>query len=124
MSRNTAPVLLGLCLLSQCAHAEVTDKLLTVQGLWAIATAGGCAFGVAAFGIAYWTRWPWLAVAVPCLALLAALGPAIEPDIAVFAQKELGADYLTQAEYAEWLLPVIATMGLLGGMVARRRRAI
>jgi len=79
-------------------------------------------FGITAFVIAYRTRRPWLAIAVPFVALLAALGPAIESDIAVFAEQELGADYLAQAEYAEWLMPVIATFGLLGGAVARRRR--
>lgn len=103
-------------------HAEVADKLPTFQGLWVIAFAVACVFGVAAFGIAYRTRWPWLAIAVPFIALPVALGPAIERDIAVFAEQELGVDYLAQAEYSELLLPVIATVGLLGGAVARRRR--
>jgi hypothetical protein len=105
-----------------CAHAEVADKLPTVQSLWAIALAFACVFGVVAFGIAYRARWPWLALAVPCLALLVALGPAVESDIAVAAERELGACYMAQAEAAEWLLPLIATIGLLGGAVARRRR--
>jgi hypothetical protein len=64
-----------------------------------------------------------LAVGIPFLALLAALGPAIESDIAVAAEQELGAGYSAQAESPEWLLPLIATIGLLGGTAARRRRA-
>ena len=123
MSRNTLPAFFVLCLLPLCAHAEVADKLPTVHGLWVIAFSVGCVFGAAAFGIAYRARWPWLAVAVPCLALLAAVGPATESDIAAFAEQELGAGYLAQAEGAEWLLPLIATFGVFGGAVARRRRA-
>ncbi len=123
MSRSKLTALYVLCLLQLPAHAEVADKLPTVQGLWALALAVGCVLGVVAFGIAYRAHWPWLAVAVPCLALVAALGPAVDADIAVFAEQELGAGYLAQAEYAEWLLPLIATFGLFGGAVARRRRA-
>lgn len=122
MPRNVLLALSFLCVLPLCAHAEVADKLPTVQGLWATALAAGSVLGVVAFGIAYWTRWPWLAVAVPGLALLAALGPAIESDIAASAEKELGAAYLRYAEDAEWLLPVFASLGLVGGVVARRRR--
>ena len=122
MSRNNPSALFVLCVLPLCAHAEVADKLPTVQALWVIAFAVACLFGIAAFGIAYRTRWPWLAIAVPFIALLVALGPAIESDIAVFAEQELGGDYLAQAERAELLIPVIATFGLLGGAVARRRR--
>lgn len=103
-------------------HAEVADKLRTVEGLWIAASATGCILGAAAFGIAYLSRWPLLAAVLPGLALLAALGPAIEPDIAVFAERELGADYLVQAEAAEWLLPAVAAVGVLGGGLARRRR--
>ena len=32
------------------------------------------------------------------------------------------AETLAQAEEAEWLLPLIATIGLFGGAMARRRR--
>lgn len=122
MSRNNLPTVFVLCLLPLCARAEVADKLPTAQGLWAIAFAIACVLGVVAFAIAYRARWPWLAIAVPCLALFAALGPAIESDIAVAAEQELGAGYLAQAEEAEWLLPLISTIGLFGGAVARRRR--
>lgn len=122
MSRINLPSLFVLCLLPLCARAEVADKLPTAQGLWAIAFAIACVLGVVAFAIAYRARWPWLAIAVPCLALFGALGPAIESDIAVAAEQELGADYLAQAEDSEWLLPLIATIGLFGGAVARRRR--
>jgi hypothetical protein len=124
MSRNNLTTLFILCLFPLWAGAEVADKLPTVQGLWAIAFAIACVLGLVAFAIAYRARWPWLAVAVPCLALFAALGSAIESDIAVAAEQELGAGYLAQAENAEWLLPLIATIGLLGGAVARRRRVI
>lgn len=122
MSRNNLPTLFVLCLFPLYARAEVADKLPTAQGLWAISFAIGCVLGFVAFAIAYRARWPWLAIAVPCLALFAALGPAIESDIAVAAAQELGTGYLAQAEEAEWLLPLIATIGLFGGAVARRRR--
>lgn len=121
MSRNNLPTVFVLCLFPLYARAEVADKLPTAQGLWCIAFAIGCVLGFVAFVIAYRTRWPWLAIAVPCLGLFAALGPAIESDIAVAAARELGTVYLTQAEEAEWLLPLIATIGLFGGAVARRR---
>lgn len=122
MPRNNLPTLFVLCLFPLCASAEVADKLPTVQGLWVIAFAVACVLGVVTFAIAYRARWPWLAAIVPFLALLAALGPAIEADIAVATAQELGTGYLAQAEEAEWLLPLIATIGLFGGAVARRRR--
>lgn len=122
MSRNNLPAFIALCLLPLCTRAEVADKLQTVQGLWVIAVVAACVFGIAAFGIAYRSLWPWLAIAVPFVAILVALAPAIEPDVARFAEQELGADYLVQAELAEWLMPVIATFGFFWGALARRRR--
>ena len=112
MSRSNLPTLLVLCLFPLCARTEVADKLPTVQD--SCRRPAKVIVANHAFAIAYRARWPWLAVAVPCLALLAALRPAIESDIAVYAEQELGSGYLAQAEDAEWLLPLIATMGLLG----------
>jgi hypothetical protein len=122
MSHTNVLRFLVLCLLPLCARAEVADKLPTVQGLWAIALAVACVLGAVAFSIAYLVRWPWLAFAVPCLALVAALGPAIDSDVVVAAEQELGAAYVAQAEVAEWLWPLVSTMGFVAGMAARRRR--
>jgi hypothetical protein len=114
--------LMILLILPLYAHAEVADKLLTVDQLWIHAFAIACLFGITAFILAYVMRRPWWAIALPLFGLLTALGPAIEPDIAVFAALELGDAYLVQAEYAEWIIPIIATLGLLGGVMTRRWR--
>jgi hypothetical protein len=114
--------LMILLILPLYAHAEVADKLLTADQLWSHAFAIACLFGIAAFILAYVMRRPWWAITLPFFALLIALGPAIEPDIAVAAAIELGEEYLVQAEYAEWLLPLITTLGFLGGVMARRWR--
>lgn len=111
-----------LLILPLYAQAEVADKLLTVDQLWSHAFAIACLFGITAFILTYVMRRPWWAIALPLFALLMALGPAIEPDIAVFAALELVDAYLVQAENAEWLIPIIATLGFLGGVMARRWR--
>ena len=104
------------------AYAEVSDKLLTIQGLWGLAFAIGIAFSVVTFLLAYSFRRPWLAVAVVCISLISTLRPAIEPDIAEFAKLELGTNYLEHAENAEWVQTLFATIGLLTGLMIRRRR--